>query len=235
MMKRRGHLPKNRLSIFLLIFGIVTACGQHESRDLFAESDALADSTQRLSEVESLQLEIQRGDEGAVLQRIDNGLSVNYRLNEGRTLLMEAARWGRLNLVRELLQRGADVTLKDSQGLGARDFAQNYPEILRLLPLELSIEKLAELFHLARTGEWRKLKTELDQGVDVNLVEPATGDTLLISAARVGARGVIGMLIRYPNCDLNRRALDGRTARGAAQAAGHAAVVRDLQARGAQE
>lgn len=226
---------RQHFSILMLMFIFVAACGQHESRYLFADSETPTNQPQRLSDGESLQLEIQRGDEAAILQRIESGLSVDHRLADGRTLLMEAARWGRLSLVRELLARGADVTLKDSQGLGARDFAQNYPEILRLLPLELSIEKLAELFHLARTGEWRKLKTELDQGLDVNLVDPATGDTLLISAARVGARGVIGMLIRYPNCDLNRRALDGRTALGAAQAAGHAAVVRDLQARGAQE
>lgn len=221
----------------IFVCAVISAigCGQHESRFLFAESDVAGEPAQRLSEAESLQVEIQRGDESAVLQRIASGLAVDARLTEGRTLLMEAARWGRLNLVRELLLRGADPALKDVQGATARDFAKNFPEILRLLPSEISLEKVEELFALAKSGEWRKLKSELDQGLDVNLVDPSSGDTLLIAAARAGARGVVGMLLRYPGVQLNLRSNDGLTALGAARSAGHAAIVKEIQARGGVE
>jgi ankyrin repeat protein len=231
LVRPESFVVRRMLCVLIMILG--SGCGHHESRYLFGESEVSADIPQRLSDTESLQLEIQRGDETAVLQRISEGLSVDHRIAEGRTLLMEASRWGRLGLVRELLARGANPSLRDPQGLSARDFAQNYPEILRLLPTEISAEKLAELFELAKTGEWRKLKAELDQGLDVNLIHPASGDTLLISASRAGARGVVGMLIRYPGCNLNLRSLDGLTALGAARASGQTAIAKDLQARGA--
>jgi len=60
------------------------------------------------------------------------GADINKQKNDGYTPLMLAARWGRIEVVRELLKRGAKKDLKDNDGKTAYDRASN-EEIKALL------------------------------------------------------------------------------------------------------
>lgn len=55
---------------------------------------------------------------------LDRGASVNMRSDEGRTALMEASTYGRVENVRLLLSHGADPTLSDNSGKTALALAQ---------------------------------------------------------------------------------------------------------------
>jgi hypothetical protein len=57
----------------------------------------------------------------------EEGVNFQRRLSDHTTILMAACRQGRLDLVQELvLQMGASVTLKDTQGRSAADFARDH-------------------------------------------------------------------------------------------------------------
>jgi len=53
----------------------------------------------------------------------------------GNTMMMWASLWGQLNVVKSLLQQGADLTLKNNDGLTALQLASNggYRDIVNLL------------------------------------------------------------------------------------------------------
>ncbi|CBF75199.1 hypothetical protein AN3871.2 [Aspergillus nidulans FGSC A4] len=55
---------------------------------------------------------------------LENGAEVNASNNNGRTALMEAALWGRLETVEILLSHGANKTLRDTNKKRALDLAQ---------------------------------------------------------------------------------------------------------------
>jgi hypothetical protein len=61
---------------------------------------------------------------GVIRLLLDRGASINSRSPNGSTPLMMAARYGHESAVLELLQRGADVRLKNDLNLNAADFAK---------------------------------------------------------------------------------------------------------------
>ncbi|XPS81811.1 hypothetical protein M3J09_013736 [Ascochyta lentis] len=58
---------------------------------------------------------------------VDHGANVNAVNGQGRSALMEAALWGRLENVKALLTANAKKSLKDIEGRSALDFAQPTP------------------------------------------------------------------------------------------------------------
>ncbi len=58
----------------------------------------------------------------------DHGARINSRNQKGRTPLMEAALWGRAEIVSILLARGADREMKDRKGRKAIDLARQIQE-----------------------------------------------------------------------------------------------------------
>jgi ankyrin repeat protein len=64
--------------------------------------------------VEAFAAAARRGDAAAVTKLLDEGVDVNTRYRYGATALSYAADHGRLDVVKVLLARGADVNVKDT-------------------------------------------------------------------------------------------------------------------------
>ena len=58
-----------------------------------------------------LKMAIRSGDEDAVARQISRGVNVDVFLKYGTTALMDAARKGNINIVRQLLNAGARINL----------------------------------------------------------------------------------------------------------------------------
>jgi hypothetical protein len=66
---------------------------------------------------------ISKGEIETVKQFIESGTKVNKKLN-GLTPLMYAARYNKVEIIKYLLQKGADRDIKDSQGFTALNYAE---------------------------------------------------------------------------------------------------------------
>jgi len=71
----------------------------------------------------SLTVAISKGDIEIVKKFIEGGTGVNKKLN-GMTPLMYAARYNKVDIIKYLLQKGADRDIKDSQGFTALKYAE---------------------------------------------------------------------------------------------------------------
>lgn len=217
---------------FLSLFA--AGCGYHESRSIHDVEAVVPSESRALTEEEAVQSEIQSGQTDRLFSRIRSGMSVDFRLSKGKTLLMEAAIWRQVEIVVALLAGGADPSILDDEGKSVREYAQGNAEILRLLPNLLDADTILRLFKIVEAGDYRKLKAELDQGIDPNLRNPA-GDTLLIHAIRSGVRSVVSTLARYPGILFGERDQFGKTALMIARELGNAQIEKELIARGATE
>ena len=84
--------------VFLLLFGSISALGQtpkQELNDKFWEA-------------------VRRGDLAATTALLDQGADVNAKFRYGTTALFKAAERGHVEIVKLLLARGADATVKDT-------------------------------------------------------------------------------------------------------------------------
>jgi hypothetical protein len=72
----------------------------------------------------SLTNAVTSGDESAVSALLANGADVNESTNGGQTALILAVIFGHTNLVRALMNAGADPQLRDNLGLNAIEWAQ---------------------------------------------------------------------------------------------------------------
>ena len=70
-----------------------------------------------------LAIAISKGEIETVKQFIESGTKVNKKLN-GMTPLMYAARYNKADIIKYLLQKGADRDIKDSQGYTALNYAE---------------------------------------------------------------------------------------------------------------
>lgn len=71
-----------------------------------------------------------------MLQRREEEFSdkLNHRaLFSGFTALMYAALIGNTTILEMLLENGADPSIENEMGLKARDYANNYPQMIKLL------------------------------------------------------------------------------------------------------
>lgn len=66
---------------------------------------------------------ISKGEIETVKQFIESGTKVNKKLN-GLTPLMHAARYNKVEIIKYLLQKGADRDIKDDQGFTALNYAE---------------------------------------------------------------------------------------------------------------
>ncbi|MHA7059929.1 ankyrin repeat domain-containing protein [Aquimarina sp. M1] len=76
-----------------------------------------------LSKADPFIMAIIKGDFDAVVKMIEEGANVNLR-SEGKTPLMYAARYNRVDIIRLLVGKGAYVQAKDKNGNTAMKFAQ---------------------------------------------------------------------------------------------------------------
>jgi ankyrin repeat protein len=159
---------------------------------------------------------------------LENGAGVATFIAHGNTnlecgaALLWAARNGHENVVKLLLEKGADVNAKARLGKRA---------LLRMRfiiePGSFNIEcEMTALLWAARNGYESIVRLLLENRADV-AARTCSGETALLSAALKGHEGVVRLLLEY-GADVSVKDIGGRTALDLAASKGHVAVVRLL-------
>ena len=125
------------------------------------------------------------GNESIVSSLIDHGASLQNQGSPAWTPLNYASfydsLWGRIDIVKILIKKGADVNLPDVDGVTALDIAigNDRQELTKLLK-ENGAKSGAEksLFAAARVGNLDAVQKHIANGVDVNLISK-DGDSIL--------------------------------------------------------
>lgn len=180
---------------------------------------------------------------------IQQGASPNARNWDGNTLtaLMLAAQNGCVDIVKLLLDAGADVNTKAVVAIGARDVATGItplsqaaasgnPSIVKMLldhgaDIHALTGRGATVMEFATTNE--VVQIFLDLGVSIN-ARDKNGYTILILSAEGFHRPSIAFLLEH-GADPNAKTDDGVTALKLAQGIGHTRDVELLRAAGAKE
>ena len=116
-----------------------------------------------------------------VQQLIADGANVNAVTGAGRTPLMSATAYGHINIVRFLLENGADINTKDTHnGWTALMFSTG------LVNEEFEIAKLL-----------------IENGANVNEISTKNGETALIIACKKCHSKIARLLIETPNINLS--------------------------------
>ncbi len=151
---------------------------------------------------------VQKGDLEKVKSIFDGGFiqDINLRnpndMQDEKTILMEAAAWGRIAVIEYLLGLNADVELKDLSGKTAFDWAKSINNILimdllsgRELSQEMMLEKLYEF--CAVGGHADEIIFILSRGVNPDYARESDNITPLFEAARSGKLDSITALLDH--------------------------------------
>lgn len=118
----------------------------NSGHDVDTEAEFRNACTQELELTTALCVAARHGVVYSVDFLVENGANVEYRLENGNSPLMEAARRGQLRAVIALLEAGAKTAPKNEQGKTAADLAEEkgYTLISRLLndPSSVTIEEI---------------------------------------------------------------------------------------------
>ncbi len=181
---------------------------------------------------------------------LDHGLDVNTKNRNGKTALQLACFWGNLDVVKHLIQRGANIheVTKAKEALLAEVMSGGtspltpgqHPELVRLL-----IENGADvntrdgfgdtvLMFACEQGHLDLADFLLDRGADINQVNNHIfkGRTALMAAARAGRVEAVKLLLAH-DAEVNAADSPKETALVKAAYCGHAEVVGILLEHGA--
>ena len=133
---------------------------------------------------------------------LDEGADIDMTLQ--RTALHAAAANGNLEIVELLIERGADVNLKDIHGRVPMfvALAEHQPEVAARLaeadtnPNVRTVDGSTLLMAAVRAEEVQLVQWALDHGTDVNAIRPEKNNaTALILAARKGNAEIVSLLL----------------------------------------
>jgi ankyrin repeat protein len=178
----------------------------------------------------------------AITAFIDGGINLNAqdKSDDGRTALISAAAGGDLKVVNLLLERGADVNVKDNQGSTAlfEAIEARYDEVALVLLNQPKLDPRARGFNGGTaliSSAWRDQKDAvrrlLELGADAN-AQDNHGDAPLHGAAQSGSVEVIDILVDK-GADPNLKNHQGGTPLMWAVVFGHEDAARRLLERGA--
>jgi len=199
---------------------------------------------------------VNRGDYTNVKKNIDKGANVNAINLWGNTALMEASSNGHTEIVKLLIEQGADVNAQPKlNGITALMLASSngHTEIAKLL-IKAGADVNAQSKHgTALIKAWQEGYTEIaklliEEGADVNVMtiievrsfgfredyEPTGGYTALICSSEYGHTEIVKLLIEA-GADVNARQWDDATALTYASREGHTEIVNLLIKAGAKE
>ena len=167
------------------------------------------------------------------------GFSVDLRDATGRTPLMNAALEGKLEVVKGLIERGADPSLEDNGGWNFLHFASHYgdPHTIHLILTHVTdIESRTAqgdtpLMIAAVSAKLQAVKFLLEKGADPSL-HNNRGWNLLHFASQGGDPRIIQLILNHVT-DIESRSTDGRTPLMIAASSGTLQGVKCLLERGA--
>ena len=165
------------LALFLL-FGSISALGQNPKQEL---NDKFWEA-------------VRKGDLAAVTSLLDQGAEVNAKFRYGTTALFKAAERGHVEIVKLLLARGADVTVKDTfYGATAMTWAldNDHVEVVTALLQKAPAEAGDVLMTGVRDGKPPLVRVALASGS----VKPETLTTALFKAAERGHVEIVKLLL----------------------------------------
>lgn len=114
------------MRFLVLLVGILTisACGKHESSSYGYSNTGNEKQGTKAGTVEELvELAILNNQADVFSQNLEKITDINFRLKDGRTFLIQAARNKKAFFVYKLLQKGADKTIADDFQKTAFDYA----------------------------------------------------------------------------------------------------------------
>ena len=135
----------------------------------------------------AIEVAAQNANPAVMRALIDAGATVSGRI--GGNAVMGAANQGSLDIVRMLVDKGADP----SAGMGVA-VASRYPEIVEYLESKGAREDVPPLLIAARRGDLKALEASIAARVDLNAVD-GWGRTALYRAALYGQVGAVKRLI----------------------------------------
>jgi ankyrin repeat protein len=192
-------------------------------------------------DAKSFQAAARASDLIAITAFVDGGININARSeSDGRTVLVNAAAGGDLNVVKLLLERGADVNVADNSGYTALHHAieARYDDVSEVLLSHPKLDPNARGLNGVTTlmsYVWRERKDAvqklLDRGADVN-AQDDDGDSALHGAAQNGNIEIMDLLVAK-GANLNLKNKVGGTPLMWAAVYGHEDAARRLLERGA--
>ena len=235
---------RSPLLFSLLAATLASACGHHLNERLPNLSAAKGGTVVSRDTAQSVELAIQKGNAEELAALLAAGFPVNAQLNTGLTPLQQAivsttpAKFERV--FRVLMEKGADPTIRDASGNDAHKLAEGKRVAARLLQADRNDELVKQLFEEIEVAEDRASIVGLfkDQGEDVNLVHPDTGETPLTWAVGIRKRLIFGALMEESlreELDVNKANRDGKTPLRLAKEQNWNLAVQPLLDRGAKE
>ncbi|XP_067652901.1 ankyrin repeat domain-containing protein 50-like [Haliotis asinina] len=160
-------------------------------------------------------------------------IDINSRGNGSRTPVMDAAWKGDRNMVKLLLDRGANVSLVDETGDNVLHFACIGGD-LKTVKLILSLNVIGinsrgcgsrtSVMEAALKGHQDVVNFLVGRGANVSLVDE-TGNNVLHFACIGGDLETVKLILSLTKVEINARNFDGRTATDLARDKGHQSVV----------
>ncbi len=160
---------------------------------------------------------VELGQRAEALERVNAQADVNERSADGSTALLWAVHHGDRELIRALLERGADPLLANEYGvtpLAAAAVEADFEVVEALLEADADVESRnaegqSALMLVARTGRIDTAKLLLERGAYVNAVEQWGGQTALMWAAAQSQPEMIRLLLEHgAEVDAHGRAHD---------------------------
>lgn len=191
---------KPRIVIWLVVCGLILFTSCDEDKDQQGEVAEKSTESQDNFTTQQLFDASLEGKVNLIEEAVNQNVDLNQAVDQsGRTPLMLASFNGHSDVVKILLEHGADPKKTDSQGQTALSFAASgpYPHTVELL---------------------------LKNGADPNYKDPNEGWSALMWAAAEGNEQVVNVLIEH-GADPHLRDKDDETARDFAEANGHQKVA----------
>lgn len=177
----------------------------------------------------------------AITAFLDGGINPNAQNeSDGRTVLISAAARGDLEVVNVLVQRGADVKVRDNRGYTALSHAieARYDDVATVLlnhpnldPNGRGLNGITALTSYVWRDHKEAVRKLLERGADVN-AQDNDGDAALHGVAQTGNVEILNMLLEK-GADPNLKNKQGGTPLMWAAVFGNEEVARRLLERGA--
>jgi len=121
---------------------------------------------------------------------------VNYQDKKGRTAFMDTIEKENMKYISLLLQKGADLDLKDKKGVSARDMInETNNKALYLLIKNIASKQELDLINAAKEGNIKKVKEFLKHNLNLEATD-VHGSTALIQASASNHPKVVSLLLQ---------------------------------------